>query len=216
MDRIRNWLYVTMKDSNGAVGAIQRYDDKLNLLLRFRGGIARSGPTLGAVDAEGNLFAGGLTLDAYSESAGRKGEMFSHLIGGVMVFGMDGKIKQRDQFKTCAVPGALARDSKGNLYATDLPVADLKLGSHDMPGVPWKRGDRPLKVQSDFTVLVKFPPQGGARRTETELWAHRGVSPVNGGRCWCSVNSNCLAVDEADRIFATDYLRYHLHFAKKP
>ena len=29
-------------------------------------------------------------------------------------------------------------------------------------------------------------------------------------QCRCPVATNCLAVDEADRIFATDYLKYHV------
>ena len=41
------------------------------------------------------------------------------------------------------------------------------------------------------------------------MWAHRGASPIM-SQCRCPVNTNCVAVDEADRIFATDYQKYHV------
>ena len=31
-----------------------------------------------------------------------------------------------------------------------------------------------------------------------------------GGGCVCPVSANCLAIDEADRIFATDYVNYNV------
>lgn len=68
-----------------------------------------------------------------------------------------------------------------------------------------------IRAQSDLAYLVKFPPSGGQRGTETELWAHRGVSPVMGGGCKCPVATNCLAIDAADRIFAADYTMYHVN-----
>ena len=46
--------------------------------------------------------------------------------------------------------------------------------------------------------------------SDTELWAHRGVSIVNGGMCVCTITSNILAVGAADRIYAADACLYHV------
>lgn len=73
----------------------------------------------------------------------------------------------------------------------------------------WRRGDKRILSQSKLGYLVKLAPDGGKRGTQAELWAHRGASPVM-SQCRCPVVTNCVAVDEADRIFATDYQRYHV------
>jgi hypothetical protein len=158
---------------------------------------------LGGVDREGNLYVGQVSKDRQE-----KREKF---IGVVNKFGPDGTLIKEDYCVTYAMAGPLALDSEGSIYAADLPSGSVQQASHDLPGSPWYRGGKCISdVQSELTYVVKYPSTGGIRCSDTELWAHRGASIVNGGMCRCKLTGNSMAIDEADRIFVTDTVRYHV------
>jgi hypothetical protein len=71
---------------------------------------------------------------------------------------------------------------------------------------PWglRRGGAVIRRQSEIAYLLKFPPEGGNRLSERELWAHAGISPHPGGGCYCDWQADTLAVDGADRILVAD------------
>ncbi|MGI6416959.1 MAG: hypothetical protein ACOX1P_14925 [Thermoguttaceae bacterium] len=168
---------------------------------------SRSGFLLGAVDRDGSLYV----CDLRKGDAQRNTEPGLH--GVVRRFGPDGKLHEDDVCRTFLVGGGLAMDSKGCLYVSDTARMGFMDAVHNWAigrGPKWKRGEEAIRSQSDLAYLVKFPPRGGARGSDAEIWAHRGVSPVMGGGCQCPVSTNCVAVDEADRVFATDYIRYHV------
>jgi hypothetical protein len=128
----------------------------------------------------------------------------------VSKFSPKGELIKKDYCITYGVPGSIAADSKGNLYLADVPIADIRAASHDMPKTPFFRSGRHIDAQSDVAYLVKFPPAGGTRCSNAELWAHRGVSTVNAGQCRCTITTNILSIDSSDRIFAADTGRYHV------
>jgi len=168
---------------------------------------ARWGGNLGAADAAGNLYVSDLAPGVQQ----RNTEPGLH--GRVKVYGPDGKLRMDDLCRTFLADGGVAIDSRGFLYVTDTCRMGFMDAVHNWSvarGPKWKRGGKVIRAQSDLAYLVKFPPTGGQRGTETELWAHRGVSPVMGGGCKCPVATNCLAIDAADRIFAADYTMYHV------
>lgn len=75
----------------------------------------------------------------------------------------------------------------------------------------FKRGEKLIRAQSDAAYLVKFAPGGGKRASQSELWAHPGVSSVSGGGCSCDTETvNNLAVDDSGRVFATDWANFHV------
>ncbi len=170
-------------------------------------GNGRYGVNLGAVDAQGNLY-----VTDIREGAELRG-IAPGLHGVVRVLAPDGSDVRTDLCRTFLADGGVARDSKGNIYVTDTAKMGFMDAVHDWEvrrGRKWQRDGKELRCQSHIAYLVKFPPGGGSRGTDAELWAHRGVSPVMGGGCACPVPTACVAIDEADRIFATDYQLYHV------
>lgn len=166
----------------------------------------RPGVNLGALDGDGNLHVSDLRQG--SKSRGTE----PGLHGVVKKLSPDGRLVQEDFCRTFLPDGGLAMDRAGCLYVTDTCRMGFMDAVHNWAigrGVKWKRGKKVIRGQSDLAYLVKFPPGGGQRGTDTELWAHRGVSPVMGGGCQCPIATNCVAIDSADRIFAADYIMYH-------
>ena len=172
---------------------------------------------LGAVDADGNLYVTtsgqtslGKPLNPVVNRFGPDG-----LNGLVHLFGPDGKLLQPGLIEHFQGLGGLAMDSKGCIYVMDTCRGQFQFVAHDvgrrlLEGWPlWERGNKTILNQSDLGYLVKFAPGGGKRCTDAELWAHRGASPIM-SQCRCPVVTNTVAVDAADRVFATDYLKYHI------
>ena len=167
----------------------------------------RSGPNFGAVDRAGTLYVS--TLRKGDKARGYPGGLH----GLVSQYGPDGSLKKVDYCQTFLPDGALAMDSRGCLYVTDTVKMGFIDSVHNWAvgrGPKWKRGGHVIRSQSEIAYLVKFPPTGGIRGTDTELWAHRGVSPVMGGGCQCPIATNCVACDASDRIYAADYNLYHV------
>jgi len=172
---------------------------------------------LGAVDAEGKLYASRSGATSFDKLTGRIVNRFGPdgLNGLVDRFGPDGALQQAGLIEQYQGLGGLAMDSHGCLYVMDTCRGQFQYVAHDVgrrlldDWPVWRRGGKRILNQSDLGYLVKFAPGGGKRGTPAELWAHRGASPVM-SQCRCPVNTNCVAVDEADRIFATDYLKYHV------
>jgi hypothetical protein len=172
---------------------------------------------LGAVDAEGNLYASRSGETSLGEPLHRIVDRFGPdgLNGLVDRFGPDGKLQEPGLIEQFQGLGGLAMDSQGCIYVMDTCRGQFQYVAHDigrrlLDDWPlWKRDGERILNQSDLGYLVKYAPGGGKRGTQAELWAHRGASPVM-SQCRCPVNGNCVAVDEADRIFATDYLKYHV------
>jgi hypothetical protein len=115
--------------------------------------------------------------------------------------------------------GGAAMDSKGFFYAVELPMTSwvnvvhnfaAAIGDKSFGQEPRRAGAR-IRTQSGFAHLVKMDAKGGARNTEAELWAHRGVSCTNGGGCYCDWPDTHVAIDAADRIFLADI---DLHMVK--
>lgn len=172
---------------------------------------------LGAVDAEGNVYASRSGATSLEKLTGRIVNRFGPdgLNGLVDRFGSDGAMRQAGLIELFQGLGGLAMDSHGCLYIMDTCRGQFQYVAHDVgrrlfdDWPVWKRSGERILNQSELGYLVKFAPGGGKRGTKAELWAHRGASPVM-SQCRCPVNTNCVAVDEADRIFATDYVRYHV------
>jgi hypothetical protein len=143
--------------------------------------------------------------------------------------GFGGAIRKRDpggqltSNEVCSLwhqAGGAARDSKGNFYAMDLCASKFQRVVHDFPvrsmgaaeyeNMGWCRGTHTVRHQSELGYLTKFGPSGGVRNTESEIWAHRGFSPIPGGRCHCDWPANLVAVDAADRVYAADNDHFHV------
>jgi len=172
---------------------------------------------LGAVDAAGNLFVSRSGKTSLGQPGSRIVDRFGPdgLNGLIDRYGPDGKLQEAGMIELFQGMGGLARDSKGSIYVMDTCREQFQYVAHDvgrrlLGSWPlWKRGHRTILNQSELGYLVKFAPGGGKRGTQAELWAHRGASPIM-SQCRCPVATNCVAVDEADRVFATDYLKYHV------
>ena len=172
---------------------------------------------LGAVDADGNLYASRSGATSLEKLTGRIVDRFGPdgLNGLVDRFGPDGALQKAGQIELFQGLSGLAMDSHGCLYVMDTCRGQFQYVAHDVgrrlldDWPVWRRGGKRILDQSELGYLVKFAPGGGKRGTQTELWAHRGASPVM-SQCRCPVNTNCVAVDEADRVFCTDYQRYHV------
>ena len=104
-------------------------------------------------------------------------------------------------------------------YAVELPLMNWNsvvhnfqaaIGAESIGPLP-RRGKAPIRTQSGLAHVVKMDAKGGARDTDAELWAHRGVSCTNGGGCYCDWPDTHVAVDAADRIFVADV---DLHMVK--
>jgi len=172
---------------------------------------------LGAVDAEGNLYASRSGATSLEKLTGRIVDRFGPdgLNGLVDRFGPDGALQQAGVIELFQGLSGLAMDSHGCLYVMDTCRGQFQYVAHDVgrrlldDWPVWRRGGKRILDQSELGYLVKFAPGGGKRGTKAELWAHRRASPVM-SQCRCPVNTNCVAVDEADRVFCTDYQRYHV------
>jgi hypothetical protein len=155
----------------------------------------------GAFDDEGCLFVSGLGKNSLGGN------------GVVNRFGPDGSLRQANVIELFQGLGGLGRDSRGCLYVMDTCRGGFYDVSHDLgnpvKNLAWKRDGKLIGIQSDLAYLVKFLPGGGKRGGESELWAHRGASPVH-STCQCPVLSNTVSIDQADRIFVTDYQRHHV------
>ena len=170
-------------------------------------GNGRYGVNLGVVDAQGNLYVSDV----------KKGEKLRNIAPGlhglVRVYAPDGSVVKEDLCRTYLADASVVRDSKGCIYVTDTARMGFMDAVHNWSvrrGPKWQRDGKEIRCQSHLAYVVKFPPTGGTRGTDAEQWAHRGVSPVMGGGCQCPVPTNCLAIDAADRIFATDYQLFHV------
>jgi hypothetical protein len=172
---------------------------------------------LGAVDAEGNLYASRSGTTSLEKLTDRIVDRFGPdgLNGLVDRYGPDGTLEQAGLIEHFQGLGGLAMDSQGCLYLMDTCRGQFQYVAHDVgrrlldDWPVWQRGNKRVLNQSELGYLVKFAPGGGKRGTQAELWAHRGASPVM-SQCRCPVVTNCVAVDEADRILATDYQKYHV------
>lgn len=172
----------------------------------------------GGVDRQGDLILTGVGATSFDppvlDIRNRYGpDGFNGLVGR---FAPDGTPKENGLIELYQGLGGIAVDSKGCIYVMDTCRAQFQYVAHDVGRLKydgrtpfWKRGEKQIQNQSEMTYLVKFSADGGKRGTESELWAHQGASPVL-SQCRCPVVTNTVAVDEADRIFHTDYLRYHV------
>lgn len=205
IDRVRGRLLVSQSARLHCLDL--DLDEQKDFELSGQKAVGRGGVNLGAVDAAGNLYVSGLKKGVPQRNT--KPDLY----GLVKQYGPHGKLKKGDYCETFQGDGGLAIDSQGCLYVTDTCRMGFMDAVHNwsvMRGPKWKRGQKVIRAQSDLAYLVKFPPGGGCRGTDAELWAHRGVSPVMGGGCKCPVATNCVTIDAADRVFATDYTMYHV------
>lgn len=132
--------------------------------------------------------------------------------GVIRKYAADGTIADEAYCRLHNTGGGVAMDSRGFFYAVELPRTNWNdvvhnftaaIGQQSFGAVP-SRGDVPIRTQSGFTHVVKMDARGGARDTDAELWAHRGVSCTNGGGCYCDWPDVHLAVDGADRVCVAD------------
>jgi hypothetical protein len=163
---------------------------------------ARGTWNLGGIDREGNLVASSLGKTSLGK--------FQN--GIVRRIGPDGKPDESAFIECFQGLGGLGADSSGCIYVIDTCKERFTNVAHNLGGrnPAWFRGDKRILSQSELAFLVKFGPGGGKRGTSDELWAHRGFSPSLSECKRCAVVTNSVAVDEADRVFATDYLKYHI------
>jgi hypothetical protein len=170
------------------------------------------GGLLAGTDAEGNLYV----RDAEKGQRWHKATPTEKnpFAGAIRKYGPDGSIIEQAYGRLFNTGGGVTMDSQGNFYAVELPrvpwgtvVHDFQaaIGHRAVEQVPLpRRGDKPIRTQSGFGHVVKLDAGGGARDTEAELWAHRGVSCTNAGGCYCDWPDNHLAIDGADRLFVAD------------
>ena len=139
--------------------------------------------------------------------------------GVIRKYGPDGKIADEAVCRLFSTGGGVAMDSRGSLYAVELPLINWLNVVHNFAaaigdksfGKEPRRGKTRIRTQSGFTHLVKMDAKGGARNTNAEFWAHRGVSCTNGGGCYCDWPDMHVSVDAADRVFVADI---DLHMVK--
>ena len=170
------------------------------------------GGLLAGLDAEGNLYV----RDAERGQQWHKATPTAKNphAGVIRKYGPDGSILDPTHCRLFNTGGGVTMDSQGNFYAVELPrvpwgtvVHDFQaaIGHRALEQVPLpRRGGRPIRTQSGFGHVVKLDARGGARDTDAERWAHRGVSCTNAGGCYCDWPDNHLAVDGADRLFVAD------------
>lgn len=133
----------------------------------------------------------------------------------------EGRIATEAHCRLFNTGGGVTMDSRGHFYAVELPrmpwasvVHDFQaaIGHQELEQTPLPtRGGRPVRTQSGLAHVVKMDAQGGARDSDAELWAHRGVSGTGAGGCYCDWPDNHLAIDGADRLFVADV---DLHLVK--
>ncbi|MGI6416787.1 MAG: hypothetical protein ACOX1P_14035 [Thermoguttaceae bacterium] len=177
------------------------------------------GGTLVGMDPAGNLYV----RDAARGQSWHKATPSAKepCAGVIRKYAPNGTIADEAYCRLFNTGGGATMDSHGCFYAVELPrvrwhtvvhdfQAALSHKSVDQVPVP-RRGESPIRTQSGFTHLVKLAAAGGARNTDAELWAHRGVSCTNGGGCYCDWPDMHTAVDAADRIFVADI---DLHMVK--
>lgn len=156
-----------------------------------------------------------LVRDAATGKASDKG-----LNGLIQRYGPDGRLATPGLVRLWQGTGGGARDSRGNLYAMDLCLAKFQRLVHDFPfrsmkaheceSMGWLREGERIRHQSELGSLARFGPGGGERGAESEHWAHRGFSVVSSGNCKCDWPAETVAVDAADRIFASDADHFHV------
>lgn len=169
------------------------------------------GGQFAGIDARGHLFVrDGILGDGFHKSGPSAKQP---LVGVIREYDEAGRIVNPACCQLFNKGGSTVRDSAGNFYAVDLPALGFGQTVHDFPvGIMNKernlpklqRGGTRTWLQSDFTHLVKFPAAGGVRDTDSELWAHRGVSDGNAGGCYCDWPGQLLAVDASDRLYAAN------------
>ena len=168
------------------------------------------GGLFAGVDAEGNLYV----RDADRGQKWHKATPTDKVpcAGVIRKYASDGTIADEAYCRLHNTGGGVVMDSRGCFYAVELPRTNwldvvhnftAAIGDKSFGAVP-SRGGVPIRTQSGFTHVVKMDARGGARDTDTELWAHRGVSCTNGGGCYCDWPDIHLAVDGADRLFVAD------------
>ncbi len=170
------------------------------------------GGLLAGMDAEGNLYV----RDAEKGQRWHKATPTEKnpYAGVIRKYGPDGSILDHAYCRLFNTGGGVTMDSQGNFYAVELPrvawgtvVHDFQaaIGHQTLDQVPLpRRGENLIRTQSGFGHVVKLDAGGGARDTEAEHWAHRGVSCTNAGGCYCDWPDNHLAIDGADRLFVAD------------
>jgi hypothetical protein len=156
-----------------------------------------------------------LVRDAAMSKANEKG-----LNGLIQRYGPDGRLVTPGMVRLWHGTGGGARDSRGNLYAMDLCLGKFQRLVHDFPfrsmkaheyeSMAWLREGNLIRHQSELGSLACFGPGGGDRGTESEHWAHRGFSIISSGNCKCDWPAETVAVDAADRIFASDADHFHV------
>jgi hypothetical protein len=162
---------------------------------------------------DGSIFVRDVRPDMRARGKGLTGVIRRH--------GRDGTVADKEVCVLWHSAGGAARDSRGNFYVMDLCLGKFQRLVHDFPfrtmraaeyeNMGWRRGPYTIRHQSEVGYLVKFPATGGTRNTETELWAHRGFSPIPNGGCTCNCwPTDLVAVDGADRIYGADGDHFHV------
>jgi hypothetical protein len=175
------------------------------------------GGTLVGADGEGHLYVRDAARgQRWHKATPTEKDPFA---GVIRKYGPDGSILDEAYGRLFNTGGGAARDSRGDFYVAELPRTDWNrvvhnfqaaIGASSIGPLP-RRGAAPVRTQSGFSHVVKLRARGGARDSDAELWAHRGVSCINGGGCNCDWPDAHLAVDAADRIYAADV---DLHLVK--
>lgn len=171
-----------------------------------------SGGHFAGMDRDGNLYVRDAARDGGWHKTGPRPD--NRLPGVIRKYTADGTITNEAVCRLASLGGAVAMDSQGCFYVAELPECDWGAVVHDFGGNlyqrEWnadhdpKRDGQTVRLQSDLTHLVKMAATGGDRNTDAELWAHRGVSSMNGGGCMCEWPDILLAIDGADRICAAN------------
>jgi hypothetical protein len=170
------------------------------------------GGTLTGVDAQGNIYVRDADRgQRWHKATPAPGKPHA---GVIRKYTSDGAIADEAHCRLFFTGGGARMDSKGCFYAVELPLVPWGTVVHDFQAaighqaigqVPLpRRGEEEIRTQSGLGHVVKIDAAGGARQTDAEQWAHRGVSGTNAGGCYCDWPDNHLAVDAADRIFAAD------------
>jgi hypothetical protein len=182
-----------------------------------------TGGRFAAVEPDGSVLLldgrRGIGWHKYGSSPGKPAEEWP---GVIRRYAPDGSIETEAVCRLFHPGGSAARDSRGNLYVTDLCEGGFVPLVHGpsfftyrkrapkfdpqpkLDPLNLRRGNAVIQSQSEMGFLLKFPPAGGDRLSENELWAHAGISPHAGGGCSCNWPADTLAIDGADRIFVAD------------